>query len=110
MKKVVIFSTLGPDSLIELKESFLAIDSMPHVNEFIDMHHYGDILSDLNFLDPVMDIENITLKFNNFFAAMNSIRKIGANTLAKQSSKSLNKSQVKDLILNYLKLLIANTR
>tara|TARA_Y100000817_G_scaffold300694_1_gene279983 strand:- start:143 stop:970 length:828 start_codon:yes stop_codon:yes gene_type:complete len=100
-KGIFFFSTLGPDSLIELKESFLAIDSMPHVNEFIDMHHYGDILSDLNFLDPVMDIENITLKFNNFFAAMNSIRKIGANTLAKQSSKSLNKSQVKDLILNY---------
>ena len=64
---IFFFSTLGPDSLNELREAFLEVDRFNHVNNFIDMHHYGDMLNDVNFVDPVMDVENITLKFNSFF-------------------------------------------
>ena len=100
---IFFFSTLGPGSLNELREAFLKVDNSDHVNKFIDMHHYGDMLTQLNFVDPVMDIENITLKFSNFFDAVNSIRKIGANVLLDESQKPLTKTEVKTLIDSFPK-------
>ena len=100
---IFFFSTLGPDSLSELREAFLEVDRFNHVNNFIDMHHYGDMLNELNFVDPVMDVENITLKFNTFFDAVNSIRKIGANVLLDTSTKPLSKIEVNTLINSFPK-------
>ncbi len=41
---VVIFSTLGPDTLKELRAAFTGVDGYEHVNQFIDMHDIGDAL------------------------------------------------------------------
>ena len=102
-KGMFFFSTLGPDSLNEIREAFLKIDNLNHVNKFIDMHHYGDILNELGFIDSVMDIENITLKFNDFFGAINSIRKIGANIMTHEPNKPLTKDNLNTLINSFPK-------
>ncbi|HPE70600.1 MAG TPA: methyltransferase domain-containing protein, partial [Candidatus Competibacter sp.] len=41
---VLLFSTLGPDTLLELRRAWAAADSYHHVNAFFDMHDIGDAL------------------------------------------------------------------
>src|SRR3990167_79884 len=56
----LLFSTLGPDSFMELNKAWKEVDTFAHAHEFLDMHTIGDELLKLNFLDPVMDKEEIT--------------------------------------------------
>ena len=56
---LLMFSTLGPDSLKELR----AAAGAQHVHEFIDMHDLGDMLVAAGFADPVMDMDMIQVDF-----------------------------------------------
>jgi malonyl-CoA O-methyltransferase len=75
------FSTLGPDTLHELRASWAAVDAGRHVNDFIDMHLIGDMLVAAGFADPVMDMEHITLTYKDVAALLRDIKQIGANTV-----------------------------
>lgn len=59
------FTTLGPDTATELKQSFAVVDHYPHVHDFTDMHHIGDCLKKLSFQDPVVDMEMLTLAYDD---------------------------------------------
>jgi malonyl-CoA O-methyltransferase len=60
---LLMFSTLGPDSLKELAQvSADALGRSP-VHRFIDMHDLGDLLVNSGFADPVMDMEYLTLTY-----------------------------------------------
>jgi len=56
---LLMFSTLGPDSLKELR----AAAGEPRVHAFIDMHDLGDMLLAAGLAAPVMDMELITLEY-----------------------------------------------
>jgi malonyl-CoA O-methyltransferase len=58
---LLMFSTYGPDTLKELRAAFA--DTTPHVHSFADMHDVGDALVAAGFVDPVMDMEVITLTY-----------------------------------------------
>ena len=53
----ILFSTLGPDTFKELRQSFARVDEYQHVNTFQDMHDLGDALMSASFDDPVVDME-----------------------------------------------------
>src|SRR5260364_28162 len=56
---LLMFSTLGPDSLRELRAAWCAADAahaLLRVIPFIDMHDLGDILARSGFETPVMDM------------------------------------------------------
>ena len=55
------FTTLGPDTLKELRAAWIAVDSHSRVNQFIDMHDIGDALVRAGFAAPVLDAERYTL-------------------------------------------------
>lgn len=66
---LLIFSVFGPDTLKELRSSF--VDDAPHVYSFVDMHDIGDALVHCGFSDPVMEMEKMTLTYtslNDLFA------------------------------------------
>lgn len=73
-----IFSTLGPDTLRELRESWAAVDSEVHVNDFIDMHDLGDGLVHAGLADPVMEVERFTLTYQDGYALMRDLKELGA--------------------------------
>ena len=73
-----MFSTLGPDTLKELRAACAGIDDYEHVNRFIDMHDIGDALVHVGFADPVMDMEIITVTFDNLDALTRDLRALGA--------------------------------
>jgi len=76
-----LFSTFGPDTLKELKQSFLDFDPNPHINLFMDMHDMGDLLLQANFIDPVMDMEHFTLTYKTVVDLVQDLRQTGSNRM-----------------------------
>jgi malonyl-CoA O-methyltransferase len=73
-----LFTTLGPDTLMELRQSWAQVDGFPHVNQFADMHEVGDTLVEAGFSDVVMDVERIVLSYQSPHAVIGELRSIGA--------------------------------
>ena len=90
-----LFSSIGPDTLFELRGALSKIDKQERVNRFIDMHHYGDALLKIGFSDPVVDNEKIIVEYQSFSDVLKSLKKIGANTVEKISKKRLSKNDFK---------------
>ena len=76
-----LFSTLGPDTLLELKESWAEVDSTVHVNAFLDMHDIGDALIRAGFIDPVMEVETLTLTYTDVIDLMRELKQLGARNV-----------------------------
>jgi malonyl-CoA O-methyltransferase len=74
---LLMFSTLGPDSLKELRTAFS--DGYSHTQRFIDMHDLGDMLVGCGFADPVMDMEVITLTYDDIDAMFDELRAAGSS-------------------------------
>lgn len=80
---LLMFSTVGPDTLKELRGAFAAADEGAHVHRFIDMHDLGDMLVAAGFADPVMDMEMITVTYGSVDDLMRDLRATGShNALA----------------------------
>jgi malonyl-CoA O-methyltransferase len=84
-----IFSTLGPDSLIELRRAWAAVDDHPHVHTFFDMHVVGDRLLAAGFADPVMDVERVTVTYATPAALIAELRAVGGASLAAARRRTL---------------------
>lgn len=76
---LLMFATLGPDTLKELRTAFAGVDGYEHVNRFIDMHDLGDALIKQGFATPVMDMEYITMTYQDAKAVMQDLKGIGAH-------------------------------
>jgi malonyl-CoA O-methyltransferase len=78
---LLMFSTFGPDTLKELRQAFRTADHYTHVNRFIDMHDIGDMLVHTGFATPVMDMEYITLTYDEIISVMRDLKAIGAHNV-----------------------------
>jgi malonyl-CoA O-methyltransferase len=79
---LLMFSTLGPDTLKELRESFASVDPHPRVHRFPDMHDIGDLLVASGFVDPVMDMEMLTLTYEEPETIVRDLRASGSRNAA----------------------------
>jgi malonyl-CoA O-methyltransferase len=70
---LLMFSTLGPDTLKELR----AAAGAERVHAFIDMHDLGDMLLAAGFSAPVMDMEMLTLTYRDADALLADLRASG---------------------------------
>jgi malonyl-CoA O-methyltransferase len=87
---VLHFSTLGPDTLIELRRSWQAADPVhAHVSRFIDMHDLGDALGRAGFAEPVLDVERITLTYDDARDLMRDLKAIGAHNATAGRARGL---------------------
>ena len=75
----LMFSCLGPDTLRELRPIFAAHGWAPPANEHTDMHDWGDMLVEVGFAEPVMDMERITLAYANADRLLQDLRETGRN-------------------------------
>jgi malonyl-CoA O-methyltransferase len=78
---LLMFSTLGPDSLKELRSAFS--DGYAHTQRFIDMHDLGDMLVACGFADPVMDMEVLNLTYDGFDEMLGELRAAGSGCAMK---------------------------
>ena len=72
------FSTLGPDSLLEMRDAWRAVDDGEHVNQFRDMHDVGDALVRAGLRDPVLDVDRLTVSYRNADALFRDLAAAGA--------------------------------
>lgn len=79
---LLMFSTLGPDTLKELRAAFAEVDDRTHVHGFPDMHDVGDQLVQAGFADPVMDMETIVLTYPSAEAMLRELREMGSTNLS----------------------------
>ena len=79
---VFAFSTLGPDSFLELRQRWQQEDDFSHVNAFADMHNLGDALVRAGLADPVLDVDRLTVTYSGHERLLNDLKRAGArNTL-----------------------------
>lgn len=62
---VFVFSTLGPDSLVEIRMAWDSIDDSLHVHRFADMHNLGDAVMQAGLSDPVLDIDYLSVTYRD---------------------------------------------
>lgn len=99
---LLLFSSFGPDSLKELRQSWSEVDDTPHVNAFADMHDVGDALVQSGFLDPVMDMEVITVTYKDVKTVMRDLKQIGAhNVMQGRSHNITGKNKLQKMIQAY---------
>ena len=85
----VSFSTLGPDTLRELRSAWGAVDGAEHVHPFFDMHDVGDALVRAGFADPVMDVDRYTLTYADVGALVGELRGLGAGNALDDRARGL---------------------
>ena len=83
------FSTLGPDTLVELREAFGQADEYPHVHDFIDMHDLGDMLGVSGFREPVLDVQRLVLTYSTLGEVARDLRALQFTNLHPGRSKGL---------------------
>ena len=75
-------SSVGPDTLTELREAWAVIDSATHINAMLDMHDLGDVFLRAGIADPVMDAERLQLDYSSVETLLQELIGLGAtNTL-----------------------------
>ncbi|SCK11074.1 malonyl-ACP O-methyltransferase BioC [Vogesella sp. LIG4] len=86
---MVLFATLGPDTLYELRAAFGAADGGNHVNQFIDMHDLGDAMLASGMSEPVMDMEKIVMTYASAREVMQDLKSIGAHNVTAGRKRGL---------------------
>jgi malonyl-CoA O-methyltransferase len=83
------FTTLGPDTLIELRAAFRAADDAVHVHPFADMHDLGDGLVRAGLAEPVLDVSRYTLTYPDLESLMRELKAAGAQNAASHRPRGL---------------------
>ena len=82
---LLTFSTLGPDSLKELR---LAAGAS-RVHAFHDLHDLGDMLLEAGFAAPVMDMEQLTMLYGDAQALLADLRASGQTSALASRARGL---------------------
>jgi malonyl-CoA O-methyltransferase len=102
---LLMFSTFGPDTLKELRLAFNGVDQHNHLNLFADMHDIGDMLVHSGFAEPVMDMEYLTLTYDDVRGVLQDLKTIGAhNATAGRGQGLMGKNAWARLMENYERL------
>jgi len=86
---LLMFTTFGPDTLKELRASWSAADAHAHVSPFLDMHDIGDALVTTHWAEPVIDVERITLTYQDVRTLMRDLKVLGAHNVVSQRHRGL---------------------
>ncbi|WP_233828058.1 methyltransferase domain-containing protein [Paraburkholderia sp. ZP32-5] len=90
---LLMFSTLGPDTLKELRGAYAEIEaahgvaSRKHVIDFVDMHDLGDMLVEAGFEIPVMDQETLTITYKSPESLLADVRRWGAYPFEREAAE-----------------------
>ncbi|MBA2709297.1 MAG: malonyl-ACP O-methyltransferase BioC [Tatlockia sp.] len=89
----LMFSTLGPDTFKELKQAWHRVDNFAHTNTFMDMHDIGDYLLAEHFLDPVVDMELLTVHYENLNKLLANLKAQGVRNINQKRNRGLTGKQ-----------------
>jgi malonyl-CoA O-methyltransferase len=76
---LLLFSSLGPDTLRELRQACAAALPQAQPMPFVDMHDLGDMMVAAGFEAPVTDSESIRLTYGSARQLLAEVRGLGGN-------------------------------
>jgi malonyl-CoA O-methyltransferase len=79
---VLLFATVGPDSLAEIRRAFAAVDGGIHVHAAFDMHDLGDLAMRAGLAEPVLDVDRLTVTYAEPSALWRDIKAVAAGNVA----------------------------
>jgi len=85
----LLFATLGPDSLQEVRAAFAAVDDRIHVHAAFDMHDLGDLAQAAGLAEPVLDVDRIEVTYADVAGLVRDLRAVGAVNVAGGRRRSL---------------------
>jgi malonyl-CoA O-methyltransferase len=86
---VLLFATLGPDSLGEIRRAWAAVDDRLHVHAAFDMHDLGDLAMSAGLSDPVMDVDRLAVTYERVRRLVEDLRACGAVNVAAGRRRTL---------------------
>jgi len=86
---LLMFSTYGPDTLRELRESWAVVDGASHVSPFVDLHDIGDAMLRAGLADPVVDVDRMQLSYATVGELMRDLKTLGAHNVTRQRPRGL---------------------
>ena len=79
---LLLFTTVGPDTLAEVRDAWSEVDDGLHVHGFVDMHDLGDLASRSGLAEPVLDIDRLTVTYPDVHGLVSDLRSCGATNVA----------------------------
>ncbi|WP_428100386.1 methyltransferase domain-containing protein [Candidatus Rariloculus sp.] len=86
---LLLFATLGPDSLQQVRRAWAAVDDRIHVHGFFDMHDLGDLAVAAGLREPVLDVDRIELSYRDVGALVRDLRDCGGVNVAAGRRRTL---------------------
>ncbi len=87
---LLVASTLGPDTLTELRQAWAAVDdTQPHVSRFFDIRDIGDAALSAGLKDPVLDTDRILLRYPDVRALLADLKGLGATNADSTRARGL---------------------
>jgi malonyl-CoA O-methyltransferase len=86
---LLLFSTLGPQTLEELRGAWRAVDAAPHVSEFIDLPQLSVAIGAAGLVEPVLDTDQIVRHYRDALALMQELKGLGARNAASDRRRGL---------------------
>ncbi|MDT8311280.1 MAG: methyltransferase domain-containing protein, partial [Methylophaga sp.] len=90
---LLMFTSLGPDTLQELRQSWAAVDSYPHINQFLDMHDVAEAMQQSGLHDAVLDVDRYQLGYVDAMKMMRDLKLLGARNQLPGRRKGLTGKQ-----------------
>jgi len=74
---LLLFSTLGPQTLEELRSAWRAVDTTPHVSEFVDLPQLSVAMGGAGLAEPVLDTDQVVRHYPDPLALMRELKGLG---------------------------------
>lgn len=106
---LLLAATIGGETLTELRQAFAAAESelegglSPRVAPFADLRDVGALLQRAGFAVPVTDVDRVVVRYNDAFALMHDLRRMGAtNIMAERRRMPLRRATLLRMAQIYL--------
>jgi malonyl-CoA O-methyltransferase len=86
---LLLFSTLGPQTLEELRSAWRAVDATPHVSEFVDLPQLSVAMGGAGLAEPVLDTDQVVRRYPDPLALMRELKGLGARNAASDRRRGL---------------------
>lgn len=99
---IAVMSTLGSQTLAELKQSWEVVDVQPHVNQFLTCDEIKNAIQEMQFYTQHITSQHKVLKYSSPIELMRELKELGAHEVTqKQSSGLMGKKRFQSFLKAY---------
>jgi len=85
----LMLTTFGRNSFMELGRAWASADTFTHIAPFFDIQELGNLLTISGFTEPVLDIQTLTITYDNLTRMMQDLRNAGSTNATNNRNRGL---------------------